>query len=542
MTPRPIRPAALAATALLALSACSAATSGSPGAAGDDAPEPVRGGTLRYALQADPQCIDPRQGGLTVSLVVTRSVVDSLVDQDPDTGEIQPWLAESWEVNDDATEFTYHLRDDVTFSDGEPLTAELVRANLDSTVALGAQAGLPAQYLTGYEETRVVDEHTATVVFSAPNSQFLQASSSMSLGLLSSASLEKSPEELCAGDYAASGPFVLESFTPGSSAVVTRREGYDWAPARAEHTGEAYLDRIEFSVVPEASVRTGSLQSGQVDAIGDVPPHDVEQLESQGFTAATRPNPGNSGGLLVNATRPGLDDPAVRAALQRSINRRTIADTLFFGVVEPATSVLSDATPGWADQSGALAYDPDAAAAALDAAGWVPGGDGVREKDGRRLTLTAAWNPAIGTAEQTLELVQQQLREVGVDLTLRRITPTELADVLSTRDYDLFYNSQVRPDPDVLWGLFSPDNPTNRHGGDDEDLARVLDEQRTTTDPDVRWPLVATAQERILADGFALPIVESVAVVGAAPGVHGIGWEASSKPVFYDIWIEQEQG
>jgi len=540
MPSRTSRAAALLALGALTLAGCSAGTPAPAASSSGTTAEPVRGGTLRYALQADPLCLDPRQGGLTVSLTVTRSVVDSLLDQDPETGEIEPWLAESWEVNDDATEFTYHLRDDVTFSDGEALTAELVRANLDDTVALGALAGLPAQYLTGYVETRVEDERTATVVFSAPNAQFLQASSSMSLGLLSSASLERTPEELCAGEYAASGPFVIDEVVPSQSVTVVRRDGYDWAPARAVHEGEAWLDAIEFSVTPEASVRTGSLVSGQVDVIGDVPAQDVAQLEAQGFQRVSRPNPGSVGGLLVNATRPALDDVAVRTALQAAVDRESVAETLFFGTVEPATSPLSSSTPGWADVSDLVAHDPDAARAALDAAGWVEGADGVREKDGERLTLSASWNPAIGWGEQVLELVQQQLREVGVELELRRITPAELTEVLADRDYDLFYNSQTRPDPDVLWGNYSPDNPSNRHGGEDPELARVLAEQRTTTDPALRWPLVRTAQELVLQDGFLVPVVESVSVLGAAPTVHGVDWEASSKPVFYDIWLEEE--
>lgn len=541
MTSRTSRAATLVALgALVTLAGCSAEPTAPAASSAGTTAEPVRGGTLRYALQADPQCLDPRQGGLTVSLTVTRSVVDSLLDQDPATGEIEPWLAETWEVNDDATEFTYHLRDDVTFSDGEPLTAELVKANLDNTFELGALAGLPAQYLTGYVETRVDDERTATVVFAAPNAQFLQASSSMSLGLLSTASLERTPEELCAGDYAASGPFVVDEFVPAQSVSLSRRDGYDWAPARAAHEGEAWLDAIEFTVAPEASVRSGSLLSGQVDVIGDVPAQDVARLEDQGFQKVSRPNPGSVGGLLVNATRPALQDVDVRTALQSAVDRETVAETLFFGTVEPATSPLSSSTPGWADVSELVAYDPDAARTALDEAGWVEGADGVREKDGERLTLSASWNPAIGWGAQVLELVQQQLSEVGVELELRPITPAELSEVLTARDYDLFYNSQTRPDPDVLWGNYSPDNPSNRHGGEDPELASVLAEQRTTTDPDVRWPLVRTAQERILTDGFIVPVVESVSVLGAAPTVHGIDWEASSKPVLYDIWLEEE--
>ena len=534
-----VLPAAVVATALL-LSACGGGSTTSTGGGADADLTPVAGGTLRYGLQADPQCLDPRQGGLTVSLTVTRSVVDSLLDQDPETGDIEPWLAESWEVNEDASEFTYHLRDDVTFSDGEPLTAELVKKNFDSIADLGPLAGLPLQYLTGYEGTEVVDEHTAKISFSAPNAQFLQASSSMSLGLLSSASLDKSPEDLCTGDYAASGPFVVDSYEPSTSVVITRRDGYDWAPGRAAHTGDAYLDRVEFSVIPEGSVRTGSLVSGQLEVIGDVPTQDLPQLQSgDQYQVVSRPNPGNAGGFLVNTTRPVLDDPAVREALLLGVDRSLVSSTLFFDEAPPATAVLSSSTPGWSDLSDSLAYDADAAAAALEDAGWVAGSDGVREKDGQRLTVEATWNPAIGWGKQVLEFAQQDYAKIGVELTIRTITLPELNQVLGDRDYDLFYNSQTRPDPDVLWGNFSPANPGNRHGGTDDELAAVLDEQRTTTDPAVRSPLVETAQELILADGFTVPIVESVSILGAASTVQGIDWEASSKPVFYDIWLSQ---
>jgi len=534
-----VLPAAVVATALL-LSACGGGSTTSTGGGADADLTPVAGGTLRYGLQADPQCLDPRQGGLTVSLTVTRSVVDSLLDQDPETGDIEPWLAESWEVNEDASEFTYHLRDDVTFSDGEPLTAELVKKNFDSIADLGPLAGLPLQYLTGYEGTEVVDEHTAKISFSAPNAQFLQASSSMSLGLLSSASLDKSPEDLCTGDYAASGPFVVDSYEPSTSVVITRRDGYDWAPGRAAHTGDAYLDRVEFSVIPEGSVRTGSLVSGQLEVIGDVPTQDLPQLQSgDQYQVVSRPNPGNAGGFLVNTTRPVLEDPAVREALLLGVDRSLVSSTLFFDEAPPATAVLSSSTPGWSDLSDSLAYDADAAAAALEDAGWVAGSDGVREKDGQRLTVEATWNPAIGWGKQVLEFAQQDYAKIGVELTIRTITLPELNQVLGDRDYDLFYNSQTRPDPDVLWGNFSPANPGNRHGGTDDELAAVLDEQRTTTDPAVRSPLVETAQELILADGFTVPIVESVSILGAASTVQGIDWEASSKPVFYDIWLSQ---
>src|SRR5699024_10243017 len=105
---------------LLALTACGGTTSANDSTV-DQAGEPTPGGTLRFAVGSDAGCFDPHQVGSNDSIYSVRTIADSLTDQDPETGEIVPWLAESWEINDDVTEFTFTLQDGVTFSDGTPL-------------------------------------------------------------------------------------------------------------------------------------------------------------------------------------------------------------------------------------------------------------------------------------------------------------------------------------------------------------------------------------------------------------------------------------
>ena len=115
----------------LLLTACSSGSpaAGSSASATADAETATPGGTLRFALGAPPSEVDPQQVGSNVSIYIARQLADSLTDQDPETGEIVPWLAQSWDVSDDLTRFTFHLRDDVTFSDGTPLTARHVAAS-----------------------------------------------------------------------------------------------------------------------------------------------------------------------------------------------------------------------------------------------------------------------------------------------------------------------------------------------------------------------------------------------------------------------------
>lgn len=175
--------AALAASLVLSLTAT--ACSGASGSSGEAQSTPQSGGHLRFALSSDPGCLDPHQATTSDALYAARTYVDSLTDQNPRTGQIVPWIARTWEVSPDASQFTFSLREDVTFADGTPLDAEAVKANLDAVAALGAKSMLGAGFLQGYRSTEAVDKYTAKVTFKGPNAQFLQATSTATLGLLS---------------------------------------------------------------------------------------------------------------------------------------------------------------------------------------------------------------------------------------------------------------------------------------------------------------------------------------------------------------------
>ena len=222
---------------------------------------PQPGGTLRYGLSQAPTCSDPAQAGTNQTIYVTRQMVDSLTDQNPDTGEITPWLAESWEVSADATSFTFELRDGVTFSDGTPVTASSVKNNFDAIVHSigGVKAPSAVSYLSGYTGTTVVDAHTAQVNFSAPNAQFLQATSTPQLGMLSDKDAAKSAEERCPGPISATGTVLYADYQQDQSVTLAKRAGYNWGSEAFAHDGEAYLDRIEFTDRPR--IRCADRQS-----------------------------------------------------------------------------------------------------------------------------------------------------------------------------------------------------------------------------------------------------------------------------------------
>ena len=141
-----------------------------------------------------------------------------------------PWLATKWTVNADATKFTFFLGKSVTFSDGTPLTSAVVKANLNSIAQLGALA-LGSAYLTGYTGVYVENPYKFTVIFSGSNAQFLQGATTMSLGIVSLATLQNSTASRCQGNFSASGPFTLGGFTANQQVTIVKRPDYKWGAA-----------------------------------------------------------------------------------------------------------------------------------------------------------------------------------------------------------------------------------------------------------------------------------------------------------------------
>ncbi|WP_330234061.1 ABC transporter substrate-binding protein [Nocardia sp. NBC_00508] len=507
-------------------------------APGGDAGPPQPGGTMRYGLSQAPTCSDPAQAGTNQTLYVARQIVDSLTDQDPATGELEPWLAQRWEVTPDAKVFTFHLADGVTFSDGTPLTADSVRNTFDSIIRLGSgKAPLASSYLTNYVGTTAVDRLTARVEFSKPNAQFLQASSTTQLGILADVTTAEPAEQRCLGDNVGSGPFTYAAYRQDAAVTLAKRTGYQWGSAVFAHRGEAYLDKIEFTVVPESGVRTGSLASGQLDAISDALPQDAPQIEATGGRVLSTANPGVPFGFQTNVTRGPLRDPAVRQALLPAIDREQLVDTVLGPQFKPATSALASSTPGYTDLSARLAYDPAKARGILDLAGWVPGPDGIRAKNGERLSFSVIFSQVFAGNQAIIELVQQQLRQAGVELTLDLVSVAETTARQNAKNFDTSYYNTTRADGDILRTSFGLDG-RNLNGREPiPALDDALTGQLSTADTAARNALIGTAQQQILDAGLWIPTVELSQAIGASANTRDLKFEASARLQFFDAWL-----
>jgi peptide/nickel transport system substrate-binding protein len=515
--------------------------------------KPVRGGTLQFALIDYQRSPDPQWGTNYAESLIGNNITDKLTWQDPDTGEITPWLAQSWEYNDTLTRFTFHLRTDVTFSDGTPFDSAVVKANFDQYVHGDQQLGiLPngAVLLPGYLGTATPDAHTAVISFAKPLASFLQASSftaNAQPGFLSLSTLKLSAKERTdPTKIIGSGPFVYESWQPQVKTILVKRAGYNWAPPSIGHDGEAYLDKIVFNTIPEASVRTGSLASGTIDATLDVGTTDEKPLAERGFKIIHRGVSGTSIFFNFNSQLFPTNDIAVRKAIQLGWSRDSIKKTVLTDSYSVATSVLAPSVTGYVDYStSVLRYDPTAAGKLLDQAGWTTGPDGIRVKDGKRLVVKLLGISNLVVNKPAYESVQQDLKKIGIDLELTVVPiPDYTANVAKAKtDWNITAANRSRNDPAVLNLQYGPALGNGAYltkdstGVDVDEVTKALGNLETTLDPARRKAYAKTAQDLLL-DKYALvnPIYNPSQVIAHAPYVHGIIFDAQSRNHFVNTW------
>ena len=513
--------------------------------------EPRSGGTLDLAFWPDNAafaCVDPFQTYWIEHRTVIRNVADSLTDQDPATGKIVPWLATSWKVGGAGKSYTFTLRDGVTFSDGTPLDAAAVKTSFDGDAALLEQ--LPTAYggvyLAGYAGTDVIDDHTVRVRFSTPNAAFLQATSTTNLAILAPSSYTKTPEQRCLGEgVIGSGPFTLDSYKPTESIDLSRRPGYAWPSSLNTHTGDAYLDHIKVSYVAEDSVRVGNLTSGAVDIAwprNPFTPEQAAQLQGSGDTVVSRSLPGPSSALYPNtAAGHPLADEAVRQAVQKSIDRTTYAATIYGKDYPVVQGPYDTTTPYAVSQAAALAYDPDGAKQLLDADGWTVGPDGIRVKDGKKLSLVYA----ITTETPGDVLLQDELKQVGIDAQIKVSTVAERPSVITNGAYDLIGTYYTRADPGVLQWILDPaisgSKALAQNSQTPAEAAKVkalFTAGITQTDETKRAKVYAQLQQYLVAQGISFPIFERVQQAGFSPKVHGFRYTSEAFGSFYDVWLD----
>ncbi len=508
------------------------------------------GGTLRATVAADTTTFDVHSISHGNVQWLGRILYDGLVYQD-EQGNISPWLAKSWEISPDGKTYTFHLRDDVTFSDGVRFNAEAVQVNLEHMRDPATKSPLAAAYIRPYLRGRIVDEYTFEATLSEPYSPFLDVLAQSWLSMISPKQIRENPKSI-AEHPIGSGPFVLESYVRAQGANFIKRADYNWAPPVVRHKGPAYLDRIELTFVPEAMIRYSSLQSAQSDFTLDAPAQNAQAIRADPalrfHSRVRKGNPFRS--LTLNVEKAPFNDVQIRKALALAIDREGVAWITGFGEYEPKSDFLA-ANSRYYDPSfkNALTYNVAEANRLFDQAGWTTRDDkGYRTKDGKRLSATVliTENPAFPNSVAVA--IQADARKVGFELNIELLPLAVITDRRYAGDYQALGGGYWHTNtPDGLYILYHSNSIAsekligqNSSRLRDAELDDVLERARKSNDPVELKALYSQAQRRLTEVVPAIPSYESIHMIAYRSYVKGVVFDTShNTPLFIGVWLDK---
>ncbi|MFV0384668.1 ABC transporter substrate-binding protein [Paracoccus sp. (in: a-proteobacteria)] len=419
--------------------------------------------TLKVAWSQDVTGLDPHKQTAFSSIRFLELVYEPLVNLDS-KADVVPALAESWEFNGDATVLTMHLAPGATFHDGSPVTSADVRASFDRI--LDEQTGAAARAnFTAITSIETPDDATVVFHLDGPNVPFLTALATINAAILPAAAIEAGK---VGTEVVGSGPFRYVSWTPNASAKLAAFEGW--------HGGALPLEGIDISVLPDETAILAAMRSKQVDfALINDPFVATLVPQTPGLNLAKAPLLSYHV-LQLNPARAPLTDLRVRQAISCAVDRQDILDTALLGegaVTGPLT-MAAYATP--TDELFCYTRDLDKARALMAEAG---------QADGFAMTIMAATGEP-PTAAAEAQVLQSQLKEIGIDLTIEMKEQNVYVDAWLKGDFDMAVAlNSGRPDPFTMYNRYwtKDGNLQNVANYIDDDLNSLMRQGREETDP-----------------------------------------------------------
>jgi len=409
-----------------------------------------KGGTLTLGIDGTSAISDPAFYTTLGDWMVVDSVCRGLTFISFETNEVQPDLAESWEISEDGLVYTFTLREGVTFHDGTTLTSADVVASLgrqfnpdDPTLRKGASRPLSSLGAS----VRAVDEMHVELTLQRPDGTTLARLSDIGGRIISAAALEKHGADI-GKSLVGCGPFKFVSATSGQQVVLEAYNDY--------YKGRPDIDKLVMQQVQDPSTIVSSLLSGDLSATQFAPYSAAEQFRSSDAVTVYDTPYGFDAFMMLDVRKPSLKEIEVRKAVNLAIDRQAIVDQAFFGIGDlPKGYAVPPAQDGYDDSLADLStYDPDQARQLLESVGAV----------GRTLHVMAAsdtWHP------KAAQIVKQNLEDVGFTVELESVEPATYFGRIfepSDRFHELMIwerNSYV-PDPDNMVGFLA--SPTSIYG------------------------------------------------------------------------------
>jgi glutathione transport system substrate-binding protein len=464
---------------------------------------------------------------------------------DPDM-KIIPDLATSHEVSPDGLKWTFKLRQGVKFHDGASFDATAVDAYFKRQLTLPGASF----WKSNLDKVETPDPYTVSIQTKVPHGAMLSSLAHGTGGIHNPAIYQQYKEEEIGQHPISAGPFKVKEYVSGQTVTLVRNEDY------AGGLPKPKLDQITFKPVLEAAARVAGLEAGDYDVIYDVPPQDAQRLSANPNLNVVR-RPSLRGYYIgMNELRPQFQDVRVRQALNHAINKEAIVKALFFGYATPLDSLFA---PGLLTYKKAkyYEYDPAKAKQLLEAAGWTPGPDGILRKEGQPFSV----NILVAEGEypndiQVTQVVQQQLKQVGVDLKLWKVEASvRISQYLRNPNlkpvdtqYDMFFwaFNPSSGDPSSPMSLvdattYAPDKPVDNWNMGFYNNPKVNDlikQGITTVDQDKRALIYQDIQQITTDEAAWIHLYVPDAIIATRKNVQGV----KVMPVVFTRFEEASKG
>ncbi|MDQ0112779.1 staphylopine-dependent metal ABC transporter substrate-binding lipoprotein [Paenibacillus harenae] len=492
---------------------------------------------LIYASAKDINDMNPHfyAGSMPAQGMVYESLIENTKEG------IKPLLAESWEVSNDGKTYTFHLRKDVKFHDGEPFNAEAVKQNFDAVQA-NKEKHSWIKLSTKITGTNVVDEYTFELVLSeAYYPTLVELSMTRPYVFLSPKDFINGGTKDGVNGYHGTGPYVLTEHKTDEKATFEANETY-WG-------GAPKINKITSKVLPAGETTFLALQKGEINFIftddrgtDSIDVEAMNQLVESGDYQLVKSEAMNTKMIVANSSKSDnpVSETAVREAIWHAIDRETITRDIFNGTEEAADTLFSANVNYAAVELKKRDYDLEAAKDSLEQAGWKLAGGSVRTKDGNPLAMKLYYDSNSSSQKTQAEYIQSSLKEVGIQLDIAGEESTSIANRRSTGDYDLLFNQTwgLAYDPQSTISAFTSESAylhTTSGIANADELYDKIDEVMVSADEDTRKSLYADIMKIVHDEAVFIPISNGRVTVVAPKNVNGI----SFKQTQFELPFEQ---
>ncbi len=484
--------------------------------------------TLTFGISSGVDTLDPTATTFSSVEIIVGHVFDTLVKQQP-LGVYHPGLATGWTVNEDATEYIFDLRDDVSFHDGSHFNAAAVKYTFDRIVDPDTKSQMAFSFIGPYAEAEVLSEHSVAVRFSSPNAAFLDGVSHPQLGPISPAAVKAAGADWGFSVLVGTGPFIFESYVADSEVVMVKNPDYNWGnEAVFGRSGATDVDRLVFKILTDPGTRLAALESGEVDMINGVPGLDVARLdESPDFVVTQYDQAGHGYSFMFNQERSPTDELAVRKAIAQAIDIEIMQDIVYDSLGSQACSALTKSMFGWTDVfCQQNPYDPEAAGALLDEAGWMMNDEtGIRERDGAPLTIEH-WSPDRPLSAATAQFLHEDLSAIGIDFQINLADIAAYLTVVRAGEHNTQQWWDTQTDPDgVFRTLYHSSNAgggTNRNNYRNADMDAMIDAAVGIGDAEARAAAYAEIQQKLADEVVMVYFNDPVVLYASIPDVQNV--------------------